>query len=77
MGRVARIACPRCVLDVGDVAPTTRCPRCGGVLEAHVVVCVVTGHGLKQATAAETAAEPVVTVGPSLSDLESAVRRWT
>ncbi len=36
MGAVARVACPRCRVTADQPAPTTRCPRCGGVLEADV-----------------------------------------
>lgn len=36
MPAVARIACPRCELTVEEAGPTTPCPRCAGVLEAHV-----------------------------------------
>ncbi|MGH7325781.1 MAG: pyridoxal-phosphate dependent enzyme, partial [Candidatus Rokuibacteriota bacterium] len=36
MGLVARVACPRCAVDVPDATPTTYCPRCSGVLEVQV-----------------------------------------
>jgi threonine synthase len=45
MGAVARLACPRCEVDVDRSVPPGPCPRCGGVLEAHVDLVAI-GPGL-------------------------------
>lgn len=48
----------------------------GRIRPDDLVVCVVTGHGLKQPEAAAGRAEPVVTVEPSLTALAPHLRRW-
>jgi threonine synthase len=49
--------------------------RAGRIRATDLVVCTVTGHGLKQIDAAARHAAPPVTVSPSLSDLERHLRR--
>jgi threonine synthase len=49
--------------------------RAGRIRATDLVVCTVTGHGLKQVDAAAAHAAPTITVGPSLSDLERHLRR--
>lgn len=53
MGRLARIACPRCEIAVADAVPTTACARCAGVLEASVDL-----GGLRPGLAAEIRRRP-------------------
>jgi threonine synthase len=57
-----------------SVAAALRLHRDGRVRSTDLVVCVVTGHGLKQPEAAPEAG-PLVTVPPRLAALEPYVRR--
>jgi threonine synthase len=91
MGVFPRTSCPRCRIDVDRAGPPPACPGCGGVLEAHVdlsraapagviratdlVVCTVTGHGLKQPEAAAAQSGRVIEIDPSLTELERHLRR--
>ncbi|MBI4635331.1 MAG: threonine synthase [Candidatus Rokubacteria bacterium] len=59
-----------------SVAAALALRRAGRIRPDDLVVCVVTGHGLKQPEPAAARAEPVVTVEPSLADLEPHLRRW-
>ena len=47
----------------------------GRIRPQDLVVCAVTGHGLKQPAGAAAHAEPLLTIGPSLSELEGHLRR--
>ena len=49
--------------------------REGRIRPSDLVVCAVTGHGLKQPEAAVARAEPLVTIDPSLSEVERHLRR--
>lgn len=51
--------------------------RTGRIHAGHSVVCVVTGHGLKQPDAATRRAGSLVGIEPSLQSLEPLIRRWT
>lgn len=75
LARTAGIFCePAAAASVA----AARALRAAGVLGAtELVVCVVTGHGLKQPAAVADWAEPAVEVEPALDRLEAALRRWT
>ncbi len=47
----------------------------GRIRPQDLVVCTVTGHGLKQPADAAARAEPLLTIDPSLSALEGHLRR--
>ena len=49
--------------------------REGRIRPSDLVVCAVTGHGLKQPEAAVARAEPLVTIDPSLSEVERHLQR--
>jgi threonine synthase len=61
--------------SAASVAAARALRRAGRIAPGDLVVCVVTGHGLKQPEAAGPRAEPVVTVEPSLSRLAAELRR--
>ena len=51
--------------------------RTGRIHAGNSVVCVVTGHGLKQPEAATRRPESLAAIDPSLQSLEPLIRRWT
>lgn len=58
-----------------SLAAAVTLARQGRVRPRELVVCTVTGHGLKQPDGAAARAEPLLTIDPSLSELESHLRR--
>jgi threonine synthase len=59
-----------------SLAAALRLKATGRIGPTDLVVCVVTGHGLKQPEPAAQRAEPVLAVEPRLADLEPHLRRW-
>jgi threonine synthase len=57
------------------VAAARTLRRAGCIRPTDLVVCTVTGHGLKQPETAAAAAPPAVVINPSLTDLERHLRR--
>lgn len=60
-----------------SLAAVLRLKQAGRIRSTDLVVCVVTGHGLKQPEPAAAHAEPALAVPPTLTDLERLIRRWT
>ena len=76
-GRVKRGDEPVVAASAASLAAALSLKRAGRIRPTDLVICVVTGHGLKQPDPAGERAEPVISVGPSLGDLEPHLRRWT
>jgi threonine synthase len=74
LARAAGIFCEPA--SAASLAAALALNRAGRIAPRDLVVCVVTGHGLKQPEAAAPAAGPLVTVEPTLADLEPHLRRW-
>jgi len=75
LARTAGIFCEPSA--AASLAAALRLRRAGTIRSGDLVVCVVTGHGLKQPEPAAERAEPVVTVEPTLASIEPLLRRWT
>ena len=75
LARAAGIFCEPSA--AASLAAALSLKRAGRIRPTDLVICVVTGHGLKQPEPAGDRAEPVISVGPSLGDLEPHLRRWT
>ncbi len=73
LARTAGIFCEPS--SAASIAAARALRRAGRIAAGDLVVCVVTGHGLKQPEAAADRAEPVLTVEPSLSRLATELRR--
>ncbi len=63
--------------SAASLAAALTLKQAGRIRSTDLVVCVITGHGLKQPEPAAGRAEPLVSVQPSLADLERQIRRWT